>query len=137
MRIVLANGCFDLLHRGHVEHLQEASVMGDKLIVALTTDQFVKKGPGRPINTWIDRAKVLESLRCVYMVIPTSNAMDAIRLIKPAIFVKGIDYSSGGKWTEDVIKACHDVGAELRFTHSAKQSATEIIRRVHELASHG
>ena len=137
MRIVLANGCFDILHRGHVEHLHEASLMGDKLIVSLTNDQFVNKGPGRPINTWIDRAKVLDALRCVYMVVPTNNAMDAIRLIKPAIFVKGIDYSSGGNWTEEVEKACQEVGAQLKFTYSSKQSATDIIRRVHELSGHG
>jgi rfaE bifunctional protein nucleotidyltransferase chain/domain len=135
MRIVLTNGCFDVLHRGHVEHLIHASYMGDRLIVSLTNDAFVNKGPGRPINTWADRAHVLFALRCVDDVIATDSAMDAIRLIKPDYFVKGIDYANGGKWTEDVEAACAEVGTVIRFTSTPKRSVDEIIRKSNELAA--
>ncbi len=134
MRIVLCNGVFDILHRGHVEHLREAVGMGDRLIVALTNDQFVLKGPGRPVNTWADRAAVLDACRFVDRVYPTNNAMDAIRFVKPHIFCKGIDYAGGDRFTEDVLKACAEVGAEIRYTQAPKRSATEIIRRTMEIA---
>lgn len=134
MRIVLCNGVFDILHRGHVEHLREAAGMGDKLIVSLTNDQFVNKGSGRPVNTWADRAAVLDACRFVNRVYPTNNASDAIRFVKPNIFCKGIDYIGGDKFTEDVLTACLAVGAEIRYTASAKHSATEIIRRAMEIA---
>jgi D-beta-D-heptose 7-phosphate kinase/D-beta-D-heptose 1-phosphate adenosyltransferase len=129
MSTVMVNGCFDLIHRGHIEHLRQAASFGDKLIVALTEDKFVNKGPGRPINAWADRAYVLQALRCVDYVYPTQNASAAIRLHKPHIFVKGIDYADGGAWTEDVEKACRDAGAQLMFTTTPKKSATDIIRR--------
>jgi D-beta-D-heptose 7-phosphate kinase/D-beta-D-heptose 1-phosphate adenosyltransferase len=129
MHIVLVNGCFDILHTGHVEHLREARAMGDKLIVALTIDGKVNKGPNRPINTWNDRSFLLRELRCVDEVIPTSSAINAIRHVKPAYFVKGIDYADGKHWTEDVVAACEEVGTLLRFTKAPKQSATEIIKK--------
>lgn len=128
MRVILANGCFDVLHRGHIEHLREARAMGDILIVSLTMDEYVNK-PGRPINTWGDRASVLRELRCVGAVIPTPNAVSAIRNVRPAVFVKGIDYV-GGKFSEGVIEACLEVGAEIRYTKSEKLSSTEIIRKL-------
>lgn len=133
MRIVLANGVFDLLHAGHVRHLREARAMGDLLIVSLTLDENVNKGPGRPLNTWEDRALLLKELRCVGAVIPTHNAVDAIRRIKPSIFVKGIDYV-GGKFSEGVIEACLEVGAEIRYTTTPKMSATDLINRTKEIA---
>lgn len=107
--------------------------MGDYLIVSLTLDEHVGKGPGRPIYTWSDRAALLRELRCVDQVVPTANAVDAIRLFRPHIFVKGSDYAAGG-WTEDVVGACKDVGTELRFTTSPKMSASETIRKIMEFA---
>lgn len=133
MRIVLANGVFDILHVGHVMHLKEAATMGDKLIVSITNDKFVGKGPGRPINDWIARAKVVDSLRWVHHVLPTNNACDAIRMVRPHIFVKGIDYAGGDKFSEAILEACREVGAEIRYTSSPKMSATDIIRKSMEL----
>ena len=133
MKVVLANGVFDILHFGHVRHLREAARMGDRLVVALTVDEAVNKGPGRPLYSWAMRAEVLSALRCVDAVIATSSAGAALRTVRPAVFVKGIDYAAGGRWTEDVEAACQEVGAELRFTRSPKQSATEVIRRTMEL----
>jgi rfaE bifunctional protein nucleotidyltransferase chain/domain len=126
---VMANGCFDLLHPGHIAHLRAARDLGDYLIVSLTLDEYVGKGPGRPIYIWKDRAEVLRELRCVDVVVPTKNAVDAIRLWRPDIFVKGVDYLNGG-WTEDVISACKEVGAELMFTTTPKRSASDAIRKV-------
>lgn len=134
MRIVLVNGVFDIYHVGHVLHLQEAKAMGDFLIVSLTLDENVNKGPGRPLNTWANRAAVLRDSRCVGSVIPTASAVDAIRRVRPAIFCKGIDYAGGDRFSEGVVQACLDVSAELRFTTSPKMSATEIINRTRELA---
>lgn len=133
MRIVMVNGVFDILHRGHVEHLIQARCMGDRLIVALTDDLFVNKGPGRPINTWADRATVLDACRFVDRVYPTPNARHAILMHRPHIFCKGIDYARGDRFSEDVIAACLEVGAEIRYTTSPKQSATEIIKRSMEI----
>jgi rfaE bifunctional protein nucleotidyltransferase chain/domain len=128
MTVVLANGVFDVLHLGHVQHLREARAMGDRLIVSLTVDAYVNKGPGRPLYPWAARAAVLAELRCVDEVVPTNSAIEAIMYIKPDIFVKGIDYADRDGWSEDVEAACAVAGAELRFTRSAKQSVTDIIR---------
>lgn len=129
MKVVLANGCFDILHPGHVDHLKQAREMGDFLIVSLTSDECVNKGPGRPIHTWEDRAKVLRELRSVGMVIKTDTAVSAILNIKPYIFVKGIDYAKEDKFTEDVKEACKVTGSLLCFTNTPKRSVTELIKR--------
>jgi D-beta-D-heptose 7-phosphate kinase/D-beta-D-heptose 1-phosphate adenosyltransferase len=134
MITVLASGCFDVLHYGHVLHLRQARAMGDRLIVALTEDDFVGKGPGRPVNTWPHRAAVLRELRCVDLVVPAVSSVSAIREWRPQVFVKGIDYAGGDRFTEDVVEACRLQVCELRFTDTPKMSATEIIKRHMELA---
>ena len=98
-------------------------------MVSLTVDQAVNKGPGRPIYTWEERAKVLRALKFVDSVIPTRNAVEAIRMVRPDVFVKGIDYSNGDMWTEDVDAACKEVGAKLQFTTTQKKSATDAIKK--------
>ena len=123
MKTVLVNGCFDRFHDGHLQHLREAKAMGDILIVSLTEDYAVKKGPGKPVNTWFRRADLLRELRCVDTVIGSTSASESIKLIKPTYFVKGIDYSSGDAWTEDIKTACEEVGTIIRFTTSPKQVA--------------
>ena len=130
MRIVMANGVFDILHRGHIEHLLEAREMGGQLIVALTVDEAVNKGPNRPFNTWEDRALLLRQLRCVDAVIPSYGAISAIENVRPQIFVKGIDYSKGENFTEDVAECCKRLGVKLRYTTSNKRSVKEIIEKV-------
>ena len=130
MITVLANGCFDILHPGHLAHLREARAMGHRLIVALTADECVNKGKDRPFHKWVDRAALLRELRCVDAVIPTVSSVAAIRLVRPTIFVKGIDYVKGDRFTEDIAGACAEVGADLRFTRAPKQSIAETLRRV-------
>ena len=134
MKIVLANGVFDVLHVGHVEHLLQARNMGDFLMVALTMDHAVNKGPGRPINKWEDRAIVLHALACVNSVIPCVSAVSAIKLAKPDIFVKGIDYAGGNRFTEDVVSVCKELGVEIRYTDTPKRSVTEIIKKSLEIS---
>ena len=130
MLVVLCNGCFDVLHIGHLWHLREARKMGHRLIVALTRDEHVGKGGGRPFYPFAERAAMLAELRCVDKVIPANNAMEAIRTIRPTFFVKGIDYAGGDRFTEDVAAACAEVGAIIRYTSSPKRSAADIIRKI-------
>lgn len=96
LRIVFTNGCFDLLHRGHVEYLSKASDMGDVLVVGLNTDASVRrlKGEGRPINDEMARATVLASLSCVDAVVlfDEDTPYELIKAVRPDVLVKGADY---------------------------------------------
>ncbi|MEO7318076.1 MAG: adenylyltransferase/cytidyltransferase family protein [Chthoniobacteraceae bacterium] len=96
-RLVFTNGCFDLLHVGHVRYLQEARALGDALLVALNGDESVRalKGPTRPINNEQDRAEVLASLACVDFVtlFHTPRVTEVIRAVRPHIYAKGGDYT--------------------------------------------
>lgn len=96
MRIVFTNGCFDILHRGHVEYLEASSLLGDYLIIGLNSDESVKKlkGSSRPINNQNDRKYVLERLECVNKVIifDEDTPYELIKKIKPNVITKGGDY---------------------------------------------
>ena len=94
--IVFTNGCFDVLHRGHVEYLEKSRALGDKLIVGLNSDASVRKlKPGRPINNQDDRRAVLLALRCVDEVIifDELTPLELIQRISPDIITKGGDYT--------------------------------------------
>ena len=95
-RVVVTNGCFDLLHVGHVRFLQEARALGDTLLVGLNGDGSVRelKGVGRPVNPEADRAEVLAALGCVdvVMVFPEKRATRFLEVAQPDIYVKGGDY---------------------------------------------
>lgn len=96
-RIVFTNGCFDILHRGHVEYLQEAAALGDRLVVAVNSDASVRrqgKGPDRPLNDESSRAKVLAALRLVDAVIlfDEDTPLALIKAIVPDVLVKGGDW---------------------------------------------
>ena len=96
-RLVFTNGCFDLLHVGHVRYLQEARALGDALLVALNGDESVRalKGPTRPINNEQDRAEVLAALACVDFVtlFHTPRVTDVIHAVRPHVYAKGGDYT--------------------------------------------
>ena len=124
MITVLANGCFDVLHAGHVLHLEAAAKLGDRLIVSLTLDEHVNKGQNRPINDWASRALVLRALRCVADVVPSIDGSEAIMQIRPNVFVKGIDYKDTSV-IERVRAACDLVGAKLVFTETPKMSFSD------------
>lgn len=101
-RMVFTNGCFDLLHRGHVYYLSRARELGDLLVVGLNSDASVTrlKGPGRPLNNQQSRAEVLAALAMVDHVIifPEDTPIQLIRTLKPQILVKGGDYR-----TEEIV----------------------------------
>src|ERR1700760_4762752 len=92
-RLVFTNGCFDLLHVGHLRYLQAARALGDALLVAVNGDSSVRalKGPTRPINSENDRAEVLAGLACVDFVtlFHTERVTDLVRIIRPQIYAKG------------------------------------------------
>jgi len=94
--VVQAHGTFDLLHLGHVRHLEAARKHGDVLVVTLTADRFVNKGPGRPVFTEILRAEMLATLQYVDWVAinESPDAVSAIACIKPHIYIKGQDYQN-------------------------------------------
>lgn len=96
-RVVFTNGCFDILHRGHVEYLAFARSLGDRLVVGLNSDRSVRalKGPGRPVNPVDDRAVVLAGLASVDAVVVFDEAtpQDLIAALLPDVLVKGGDYS--------------------------------------------
>ena len=117
-KIVATNGCFDLLHVGHVRYLQAARALGDLLVVGLNGDRSVHelKGAGRPITTQSDRAEILAALECVDLVtiFPEIRAMKFLAAVRPAVYVKGGDYSSETLDDEEraVLK---EIGAEIRL----------------------
>ena len=96
-KIVATNGCFDLLHVGHVRYLQTARAFGDLLVVGLNGDRSVLelKGAGRPITTQRDRAEILAALACVDLVtvFPDLRATKFLAAVRPAVYVKGGDYT--------------------------------------------
>ncbi|MES2565987.1 MAG: D-glycero-beta-D-manno-heptose 1-phosphate adenylyltransferase [Bacteroidota bacterium] len=102
-RVVFTNGCFDILHRGHVEYLCHARDLGDKLILGLNTDASVKrlgKSPERPINSEDTRAVILAALECVDAIIlfDEDTPLELITFVQPDVLVKGNDYKA-----EDIV----------------------------------
>jgi D-beta-D-heptose 7-phosphate kinase/D-beta-D-heptose 1-phosphate adenosyltransferase len=108
-KIVITNGCFDILHSGHVYYLERAKSLGDRLIIAVNSDDSVKrlKGDSRPLNSLADRMKVLAGLRCVDWVVEFSEDTPErlIKAVKPDVLVKGGDYKiddiAGAKFVMD------------------------------------
>jgi rfaE bifunctional protein nucleotidyltransferase chain/domain len=96
-KLVFTNGCFDLLHVGHVRYLQAARTLGDALLVAVNGDASVRalKGPTRPINPEGERAEVLAALTCVDFVtlFQTERVTELVRTIRPQVYAKGGDYT--------------------------------------------
>src|SRR2546423_3980396 len=92
-KLVFTNGCFDLLHVGHVRYLQAARALGDALLVAINGDESVRelKGVGRPLNRAEDRAEVIAALDCVdhVVIVPGVRATQLLEIVRPAIYVKG------------------------------------------------
>ena len=117
-KLVLTNGCFDLLHVGHVRYLAQARGLGDFLAVALNGDDSVRalKGAGRPINSADDRAEVLAALECVDFVtiFPDVRATEVIAGVRPAIYVKGGDYTVESLNAEEAA-ALRTAGAEVQI----------------------
>ena len=127
-RIVFTNGCFDILHRGHISYLEQAKRLGDVLIVALNSDDSVRrlKGPSRPINTLEDRAHVLAALSCVDDIVgfDTDTPVDLVRAVRPDIYVKGGDYTREMLPEAPVIEA---LGGSVRILPYVDDRSTSVI----------
>jgi rfaE bifunctional protein nucleotidyltransferase chain/domain/rfaE bifunctional protein kinase chain/domain len=131
-RIVFTNGCFDVLHRGHVAYLKEARLAGDVLVVAINSDHSVRrlKGGDRPINSAMDRAAVLGELSCVDYVTVFDGDTPAplIRQLQPDIYVKGGDYTADMIPETPVVRS---YGGEVRtLGYVAQHSTTDTIARI-------
>ena len=125
LKVVLANGVFDLFHYGHLRYLEAAARMGDILIVAVTRDKFVNKGPHRPMFDEAQRAAIIGALRCVDQVILCDDSLDALAEVQPDIFAKGKDYI--GKIEQRHADYCATHGIEIAFTDEPLFSTTKII----------
>ena len=133
-KIVFTNGCFDILHAGHVRYLTAAKSFGDILIVGLNTDASVKKlkGDNRPVNNELDRAEVLLGLKAVDDVVffGEQTAENLIAEIKPDIYVKGGDYTLE---TLPEAKIVQSYGGKVEFVQLvAGRSTTNIIKKFSE-----
>ncbi|WP_457947943.1 D-glycero-beta-D-manno-heptose 1-phosphate adenylyltransferase [Pseudarthrobacter sp. alpha12b] len=133
-RIVLTNGCFDVLHSGHTRYLNQAKQLGDILVVALNSDDSVRrlKGPGRPINNMADRAAVVAALSCVdyVTVFDTPTATPLIRRLRPEVYAKGGDY------TPEMLAetpAVEEYGGRVAILdYVAERSTTAVVNRIRD-----
>lgn len=135
-KIVFTNGCFDLLHIGHITYLNEARGLGDILVVGLNTDDSVRrlKGPSRPIINEAERSHVLAALECIDFVVPfdEDTPLELIRAIRPDILVKGADYTRDDVVGHDVVESW---GGEVRLIPVVPNTSTsDIIRRIRDAA---
>ncbi|MEM1109178.1 MAG: adenylyltransferase/cytidyltransferase family protein [Planctomycetota bacterium] len=138
-RVVLAHGCFDLLHVGHVRYLEAARALGDILLVTVTPDRFVGKGLGRPAFPDRQRAELLAALRCVDGVAinrwPT--AIETLHLLQPDVYAKGQEYADAARNPESPVgrecAAAEAHGGQLALIDTEKLSSTAILNRLGSL----
>ncbi len=130
-RVILTNGCFDVIHAGHVAYLREAKSLGDVLVVGMNSDTQVRaqKGEGRPVYSTGERAEILGELQCVdYVVVfeePTAHAL--IEAVRPDVYVKGGDYAPEQINEYDLVQS---LGIEMRVLgHRPGLGSTEVIQR--------
>jgi D-glycero-beta-D-manno-heptose 1-phosphate adenylyltransferase len=129
-RITLANGCFDLLHVGHVRYLHAAKQLGGRLLVAVNSDESVRrlKGPDRPLMPENERAEILSALQDVDAVVifPEPDVRALIRDVRPDVQAKGTDYTADTVPESDVVREC---GGRVEIVGDPKDhSVTEIVR---------
>ncbi|HKW93663.1 MAG TPA: PfkB family carbohydrate kinase [Methylomirabilota bacterium] len=132
-RVVQCHGVFDLMHPGHVRHFEAARAQGDVLVVTVTPDRFVNKGPGRPVFNERLRSESVAALGSVAFVAITESpsAEDVIRLIRPVVYVKGSDYADAkddltGK-IADERRAVEEVGGRVHFTTEITFSSSSLL----------
>lgn len=136
-KIIATNGCFDILHIGHLRYLEESKALGDILIVGLNSDKSVKrlKGESRPINNEQDRAELLLGLKPVdYVVIfEEDTAEEFLRTVKPSIYTKGGDYSAEDleKWPE--YHVAKEIACKIELINFIDgKSSSKIINKLNE-----
>jgi len=134
LRVVFANGCFDLLHVGHVRYLQGSRAEGDVLVVGVNSDRAVGvlKGPGRPLLPAEARAELVASLESVsyVMIFDDLTVEGVLRDLRPDVHCKGTDYTEGTVPERDVMR---ELGGEIRIVGDAKNHSTrQIMARIAE-----
>ena len=133
-RVVFTNGVFDLLHRGHVEYLEDARALGDRLVIGLNTDASVRrlKGPSRPIVGEQDRAAVVRALACVDLVVlfDDDTPLRLIEAVRPDVLVKGGDYSLDSIVGREFVESHGGRVTTLALREGL--SSSEIVRRIRE-----
>lgn len=133
-KIILCHGVFDILHSGHIMHFKEAKSHGDILIVSITADKFVKKGPNRPFYNLNQRMKMVSELSIVDYIVPSleATALTNLSIIKPHIYCKGLDYKNeADDITNNIVKEKNIVKknkGKIIFTKSPKQSSSSILK---------
>jgi D-beta-D-heptose 7-phosphate kinase/D-beta-D-heptose 1-phosphate adenosyltransferase len=134
-RIVFTNGCFDILHRGHITYLSRAKTLGDVLVVGLNSDESVArlKGPGRPVNTLEDRAHVLAALSAVDHIVAfeEDTPIALVEDVRPDVFVKGGDYTREMLPEAPVVEALGGTIHLLPYVDD--RSTSGIIERIREV----
>ena len=134
-KIVFANGCFDLLHAGHVRYLEQAKTLGNRLIVAINEDASVTalKGPSRPIQPVADRAAILAALASVDLVVTfgEERTVNLLEALHPDVLVKGGDYAFDELPVEETSFVL-SYGGEVRLVPLLGPSTTELIKRIKE-----
>ena len=133
--LVFTNGCFDILHRGHVAYLEEARTLGVSLLVAVNTDASVRrqdKGSDRPVNPLADRMAVLAALQSVDAVIPfdEDTPLNLIRRIRPEVLVKGGDWPVEHIVGADFVQAYGGKVVSIPFRH--ERSTTRLLERIRD-----
>ncbi|MBM3701513.1 MAG: adenylyltransferase/cytidyltransferase family protein, partial [Actinobacteria bacterium] len=132
-KIVHCHGVFDLVHLGHIRHFNLAKKEGDILVVTLTKDKYVKRGPGRPIFNENLRAEMLASISIIdyVAIIDSPTAVEAIKFLKPDFYVKGSDYKDKTKdftgMISDEEEAVSSIGGKLIFTDDLTFSSSSLI----------
>jgi D-beta-D-heptose 7-phosphate kinase/D-beta-D-heptose 1-phosphate adenosyltransferase len=133
-RVVFTNGCFDILHRGHVTYLNRAKALGDLLVVAVNSDDSVRrlKGDSRPINALDDRMRVIEALSCVDHVIAfdEDTPVELVRTLRPDIYAKGGDYTRESLPETPIVEELGGVVRILPFLE--ERSTTGVIEKIRE-----
>ncbi len=131
-KVVFTNGCFDLLHLGHVDYLEKARNLGDRLVVGLNTDSSVSrfKGPGRPLQDQNSRARIMAALQFVDLVVffDEDTPLNLITELVPSILVKGSDYLAENIVGADVVKKNGGVVKTIDFVPG--YSTTRIVEKI-------
>ena len=131
-KVVLANGCFDIIHVGHIRYLEEAAEHGDLLVVAVNDDDSTRrlKGEGRPVMPAVERAEILSAMRFIdYVLIFQEDTVDGVlRELRPDVHAKGTDYTTE---TVPEIETAREIGCVTVITGDPKdRSSREIISRL-------
>jgi len=136
-KLAATNGCFDILHAGHVSYLEAARQEADALLVGLTSDRWVReiKGPGRPVNEENDRALVLAALKSVdaVCIFPDKTALNFLVRTKPDVYVKGGDYTLETLVQEER-RMLEEAGIKIRLlAHVPGKSTTDLLKAISQL----